>query len=116
MSNDDQLLSTYDSDLINQLSISVCNEIMPILQQNSELVVVNYRSFNWRQPEYRSALIAELNKKISDFADNATLIPVIKEYLILFLVSSFSASPAFCNVEVIIHELITALNLIELNN
>ncbi|MDB9372088.1 NYN domain-containing protein [Nodularia sphaerocarpa] len=116
MSNDDRFLSTYDSDLINQLSISVCHEIMPILQQHSELVVVNYRSFNWRQPQYKSALIAELNKKISDLADYAQLMPMIKEYLGLFLVPSFFASPAFHNLEVMIDESIQRLNSIKLNN
>ncbi|MDP5337570.1 MAG: NYN domain-containing protein [Nodularia sp. (in: cyanobacteria)] len=116
MSNDERLRSTYNSDLINQLSISVCNEIMPILQQHPELVVVNYRSFDWRQPQYKSALIAELNKKISDLADYATLMPMIKEYLGLFLVPSFFASPAFRILEVSNHQSIAALNLIELKN
>ncbi len=116
MSNDERLRSTYNSDLINQLSISVCNEIMPTLQQHSELVIVNYRSFDWRQPQYKSALIAELNKKISDLADYATLMPMIKEYLGLFLVPSFFSSPTFRNLEVIIDESIQRLNSIELNS
>ncbi len=116
MSNDEGLLSTYNTKLINQFSISVSDEIMPILQQHPELVVVNYRSIDWRQPQYKSALVAELNKKISNLADYATLMPMIKEYLGLFLVPSFFDSPDFQNLAAIIQELITALNVMELSN
>lgn len=116
MPNDKRVLTTSDSELINQLSISVCNEIIRILQQHPELVVANYQSVNWRLPQYQSALMAGLNKKISNLADYLTLMPKIKEYLGLFLVPSFFTSPAFRNLEVIIDESLPELNCTDLNN
>ncbi|MEA5581434.1 NYN domain-containing protein [Nodularia harveyana UHCC-0300] len=116
MSNEKRLLTTYDSELITQLSIAVCNEILPILDQHPELVVVKYQSINWKQAQYQSALIAGLNKKISKLANHQILMPKIKEYLQLFLVPIFFNSPVFHHLEVVIRESIARLNLVELNS
>ncbi|WP_414527342.1 NYN domain-containing protein [Nodularia chucula] len=116
MSNDERLLTTYDSALIKQLSVSVCNAILPILQQYPELVLVKYQSINWKQPQYQSALIAGLNKKISSLADDITLTGKIKEYLQLFLVPSFFTSPVFDHLEMVIEASIQRLNSLDLNS
>ncbi len=99
MPNEQRLLSTHDANLIYQLSISVCQEIIRILQQHPELVATNYQKINWSQPKYQSALLAGLNKKVSDLANIVEIMPTIKEYLGIFLVRSFFDSPIFHNLE-----------------
>lgn len=116
MTNDKRLLTNDDSDLIKQLSISIFNQIIPILQQHPELVVENYQRVDWSKPKYQSAFIAGLYKKISNLVDNLTLLPKIKEYLEIFLVPSFFTAPDFHNLEVTIIDLIQPLKCIDLNN
>lgn len=114
MSHDEGLLHNAES--IKQLSFAVCQAIIPLLHEHPELVVAKYQNINWKQPQYQSALMAGLNKKISNLTDHLQLIPQIKEYLALFLVRSFLNSPAFEKLELIIDESIKKLNFINLNN
>jgi hypothetical protein len=116
MSHDEGLLNNYDAESIKQLSFAVCQAILPLLQEHPELVVAKYQNINWKQPQYQSALIAGLNKKISNLTDHLQLIPKIKEYLAIFLVRSFLNSPAFEKLELIIDESIKKLKFINLNN
>ncbi|WP_225894435.1 NYN domain-containing protein [Atlanticothrix silvestris] len=99
MPNEQRLLSTHDANLIYQLSISVCQEIIPILQQHPELVVINYQKINWSQANYQSALLAGLNKKVSNLANSIEIMPAIKKYLEIFLIPSFFDSLVFHNLE-----------------
>jgi hypothetical protein len=116
MSHDEGLLNNYDAESIKQLSFAVCQAILPLLQEHPELVVAKYQNINWKQPQYQSALIAGLNKKISNLTDHLQLITQIKEYLALFLVRSFFNSPDFQKLKLTIDDLIKKLNCINLDN
>ncbi|AFY31683.1 hypothetical protein Cal7507_1211 [Calothrix sp. PCC 7507] len=116
MQNNEGLQTTHNSALINQLSIFICQSIIPILQQHPELIVANYQHINWNEDKYQSALLASLNKKIASLADTSLILANVKQYLGIFLVQSFFDSPDFYNIETRILSLLHHSTLPELNN
>lgn len=115
MTNDEKLLKTDDSE-IKRLSASIADKIVSIVQQHPELVTVKYHNINWSHPKYQSALITEINKKISNIVDYRIFLPKIKEFLEILLVPLFFTSPAFQELESFIIELSRYLILNKQNN
>lgn len=116
MPNNEGLQTTHNAASINQISIFICEAIIPVLQQHPELVVANYQSINWSRSDYQSALLASLNKKIGSLADTSLILTNVKQYLEIFLVQSFFDSPDFHQLETKILSFIHHPNLPELNN
>lgn len=100
MPNKEDLQATHDSVLVNQLSILICQAIIPVLQHHPELVVANYQNVDWGQAKYQSALLAGLNKKNSSLSDTSLIVRNIQQYLGIFLVPSFFESPEFHQLEI----------------
>jgi hypothetical protein len=99
MVTNEDLQTTSDSILVNQLSIFICAEIIPVLQSDRKLVFAKYQSVDWSQAKYQSALLAGLNKKNSSLTDTSLIIRNIKQYLGIFLIPSFFESSVFNQLE-----------------
>ncbi|MFM7405552.1 MAG: hypothetical protein ACKO3K_02485 [Cuspidothrix sp.] len=53
-------MSYHDSVLLQKISISICQSIIAIQQQQPDLLIAKYRTINWQVAANKSALITKL--------------------------------------------------------
>ncbi|MBD2774079.1 NYN domain-containing protein [Iningainema tapete] len=82
------LLTTYDSALLNQISSHVCQAMIVIQQQQRELLLEKYRNVDWRSEHYQSSLTNKLTEVLSSTQDWEALVQQLQRFLTVLIPES----------------------------
>lgn len=93
MPKDKRLLTTYDSEVLNQIGSYVCQAIIAIQQQQPELLVNKYRNVQWQSSPNQSALTAKFTEALSQTQDWDGLVQRLQVYLKALLIPQAFNSP-----------------------
>lgn len=95
MPNDERLLTTYDSALLNKIGSYVGQAMIAIQEQQPELLLAKYRHVQWHTHPNQSALTAKFTELLSQSQDWDTLVQRLQLYLKALLIPDFLNSPIY---------------------
>lgn len=95
MSDNLSLPLLNDSTAIDQISLSVTRALLDIQQQHPELLHEKYRTIQWRNPRYQSAISNKLKAELGKVQDWDTKLLKVRRFLQIFLVPNYFQSPEF---------------------
>ncbi|AFZ23363.1 Protein of unknown function DUF88 [Cylindrospermum stagnale PCC 7417] len=93
MPKDKPLLTTFDSEVLNQIGSYLCQAIIAIQQQQPELLVKKYRNVQWQSSPNQSALTAKFTQALSETQDWDALVQKLQVYLKALLIPESFNSP-----------------------
>lgn len=95
MPNDERLLTTYDSALLNKIGSYVGQAIIAIQEQQPELLLPKYRNIQWHTHANQSALTAKFTELLNQSQDWDALVQKLQLYLKALLIPDFFNSPIY---------------------
>ncbi|MDD1427533.1 NYN domain-containing protein [Dolichospermum sp. ST_sed9] len=98
-------MSYNDSDLLQKISVEICQSIIAIQQQQPELLIAKYRTINWQISANKSALSTKFRAILSQTQNWDELLQKLQSSLKAVLVPAAFDSPILSDLIASIHQL-----------
>jgi hypothetical protein len=98
-------LTKYPTALLNKIGSYVCQAVIYIQQQQSELLLDKYRNISWRDNSNQARLKAKLIEAISNAKDWESLVVQIEVFIKALLVPSATNTPVLIKLQEKIRQL-----------